>query len=52
MIQNGRSIGFVVTMPDEDKMTVHAVNPKDPASPNIPHFPTQHGERLETRRLR
>ena len=37
---------FVVdALPQHDKVTVYAINPEDPASHNIPLFPTTHGER-------
>ena len=35
-------LGIVVaTLPKDDKVTVHAVNPIDPTSDDIPYFPTQ-----------
>ena len=36
MVQNGRQIGFVDTMPKEDKVSVYALNPEDPTSNEIP----------------
>ena len=32
----------------DDKVTVHAIDSEHLASKDVPHFPTQHGEGLET----
>ena len=43
----GERFGIVVdALPEDDKVTVHAINPKNPISNDVPLFPTQHGERL------
>ena len=47
----GEHVGIVVdTIPNEDKVTVYAINAEDPTSKDIPQFPT-HGKRLEKGRI-